>query len=201
MPRRSASESNNGSPITRASLSMNGPTPMDSSIPASRCASGGPVSGTRKMLASVATRVSSGSSPTSRAKAAPEVAAAPVAMITTPAAMPGSSGSSDTMPAATKGETSSSTATIKATRMGRRRWPNAAGRSTRSSTKVTSATTLGVMNQANSRASQGEATPPKMPKPSSAEPCRADHGRTRIRRLVMFVTRSIPLPSQSGPPP
>ena len=92
-PRASAAPSTGTAapPTTSTSRAMKPPTPIARSTPASENASGGAVSGTSSVVARVATKVRSGSSPSSRAKAAPEVCAQPVAKITTPAAMPTSS--------------------------------------------------------------------------------------------------------------
>ncbi len=64
---------------------MKAATEIARSNPASHATSGGPVSGTIKIPANVANSVNSGSNPTKRANAAPELAAAPVATIITAA--------------------------------------------------------------------------------------------------------------------
>ena len=147
---------------------------MDRSTPSSSSAIGGAVSGTRKVVASVATRLSSGSSPTIRAKAGEDVAAQPVAKITTPAVMPGSSPSGRTTAQASTGQASSRNATMAATRTGRRRCAKVPARSTRSSTSVIIASTTGVTTPLHAAASPGDSTPPKMPTASSTDPRRAD---------------------------
>ncbi len=178
---------------------MNSGTPMARSAPIRAYAIGGAVSGTSNVVAMVAISVSSGSSPTMRAKAAPDVAAQPVAKITIPAASPGSSPMRAIAAQAITGQTRSWNAVMVVQRSGRRRCRIRAGRSTRRSTTVIMQITLGAMNQCVACASGGISRPPNTPSASNAEACRAEIARKRIMALGWRAGREVLYPGGDVP--